>query len=156
MIKNCTKTTTLFGSLHLLHMVKELPWVSLVTVQLSSLSDDDRFCTFLSFSATSRTFDIFLAWLFKICSRISLTWKWEKVHQNMKSDKAQQSSKHFEQLLLNKLSDMNQYINVVCKTARAKAATSISNQHAGSICLFRLSMSDQIYCLRFQIKHHNL
>ena len=144
MIKNCTKTTMLFGSLHLLHIVKELPCVSSVTVQVSSLSDDDRFCAFLSFSATSRTFDIFLAWLFKICSRISLTWKWEKVHQNMKSDKAQQSSKHFEQLLLNKLS------------ARAKAATSISNQHAGSMCLFRLAMSDQIYCLRFQIKHHNL
>jgi len=73
MIKNCTKTTMLFGSLHLLHIVKELPCVSSVTVQVSSLSDDDRFCAFLSFSATSRTFDIFLAWLFKICSRISLT-----------------------------------------------------------------------------------
>ena len=73
----------------------------------------------------------------------------------MKSDKAQQSSKHFEQLLLNKLSDMNQYRNVACKTARAKATTSISDQHARSMCLF-LSMLDHIYGLIFKIKHHNL
>jgi len=72
-----------------------------------------------------------------------LNLKWEKVHQNMKSDKAQQSSKHFEQLLLNKLS------------ARAKATTSISDQHARSMCLF-LSMLDHIYGLIFKIKHHNL
>jgi hypothetical protein len=51
----------LLGSLHLLHMVKELPCESSVTVQFPSLSDDDRCCAFFLFAATSRTFDDFLA-----------------------------------------------------------------------------------------------
>jgi hypothetical protein len=54
-------TTMLLGSLHLLHMVKELPCESSVTVQFPSLSDDDRCCAFFLFAATSRTFDDFLA-----------------------------------------------------------------------------------------------
>jgi hypothetical protein len=58
--KKKKKETVLLRSLHLLHIVKELPCEPSVTVQFPSLSDDDRCCAFLSFAATSRTFDDFL------------------------------------------------------------------------------------------------
>lgn len=57
---NCRENAMMFSSLYLLHIVKELPHESSITVQFSSLSDNDMSRAFLSLAATRSTFDVFL------------------------------------------------------------------------------------------------